>query len=1125
MKKLLLSFLCFVSFVGLGMAQDVQLDFTSNAWNLPTTKGSAKDGKDHTYSNGEYSVVLNSSTGDGFYYNSQKYLMLGKTDAYLQLPAFDFNVSKIEVVGRTGASGSTGMNVFVGDVAVSKATTGSTATNSYDIDANYQAAGNLYKIKVTSNHNAQITKVLVYAAAAEGEVAKVTFSPVAGAVAEGTEVALECATEGASIYYTVDGNEPTAESTLYAEPIVVNEAVTIKAVAAVGDKLSEVSEAAYTVIPSYDSLEEVLALAKDTKFVCGVELSVYEVQGSNVFVYNPAKEEYALIYKYDTGLQAGQTIKAGWIGTIGIYGGLPQLVPSEALEVGTGTATMPEVEEVTEENVAEVYIADNIRRPYIFKNVKVGAYSGKNCTGTLGETSINLYNNFNITTSSLVADAAYDVYGILNSYNGTVQLNPITFTEAEVAPEAPDALYLFVNDRMANMAENVEGVFTFNNIDMQSDGMPYFNFDDGNGVLYGAVEDNTYVVVGEPYELAQSEYNFTMMASGTYNIVVDWNEMTVTVTEVPAPEPAESITIYWNGSSLPDIEYEPYFIYTLYDAEVAMMEMQMGKFSKFETVKMTRCAEAPAEAPADPEGKIYNFNVYSAEIPSNTTMFFYGGVEGDMPSPMYLAVGEYGPVAPVAEHVYTVDSPLGSSLSDMGAYADVVVEYVAPAPAPNELLLFVNDRLVTTAANVEGVFTFNNVQMSSGMMGIPCFNFEDDKQVLYGAAEDYAYAIVGEANALVQSEYFYYLQAPGAYNLVVDWNAMTVTVTEMPAPEPAEAVTVYWNHSSRGENDFEPCMFYSLYSFEEAFMAMQMGNMSKMQIVKMTQCAEAPAEAVENPEGKVYSFNVYSVEIPSNAQFMIVGSNDENFGPNPIFIAGSNEAPLGPEANQVYTADLESYFMASMGAYDDVVVDYVAPEDPVDPEDFSKFWNFSEWTIGVYEGTRVIDGLTVVGKVEVDKNNKTIEDVQYTQRMKSGGKSSWNSDGTPKARVFSFDVPGSVTVDIAMCSSSGDDLTRVLTVYSGDNNNVLGTATAAASPVVETFEYNGDATTIMIDFSGGINLYFIRVTGKESVGVEEVEVVGGEAVYYNLQGVRVDNPSNGIFIKVENGKVSKVAIR
>lgn len=44
-------------------------------------------------------------------------------------------------------------------------------------------------------------------------------------------------------------------------------------------------------------------------------------------------------------------------------------------------------------------------------------------------------------------------------------------------------------------------------------------------------------------------------------------------------------------------------------------------------------------------------------------------------------------------------------------------------------------------------------------------------------------------------------------------------------------------------------------------------------------------------------------------------------------------------------------------------------------------------------------------------------------------------------------------------------------------------------------------------------------------GVESVNVADSETVYFNLQGVRVANPTNGLYIKVQNGKSSKVVVK
>lgn len=94
----------------------------------------------------------------------------------------------------------------------------------------------------------QIMPVKVTTASGKEVVAAPTFSVPAGAVAEGTQVAISCATEGATIYYTVDGTNPTAASTVYSTPVVINEALTIKAIA-VKDGMddSSVATAEYTI--------------------------------------------------------------------------------------------------------------------------------------------------------------------------------------------------------------------------------------------------------------------------------------------------------------------------------------------------------------------------------------------------------------------------------------------------------------------------------------------------------------------------------------------------------------------------------------------------------------------------------------------------------------------------------------------------------------------------------------------------------------------------------------------------------------------------------------------------------------------------------------------------------------
>ncbi|MGX8697938.1 MAG: chitobiase/beta-hexosaminidase C-terminal domain-containing protein, partial [Prevotella sp.] len=89
-------------------------------------------------------------------------------------------------------------------------------------------------------------------------VASPTANIASGSVVEkGTEIKLACETEGATIYYTLDGSCPcdeTAQRNVYdGTPIVVNESMTIKAMAAKeGMDDSEVATFTYTAVQTGD---------------------------------------------------------------------------------------------------------------------------------------------------------------------------------------------------------------------------------------------------------------------------------------------------------------------------------------------------------------------------------------------------------------------------------------------------------------------------------------------------------------------------------------------------------------------------------------------------------------------------------------------------------------------------------------------------------------------------------------------------------------------------------------------------------------------------------------------------------------------------------------------------------
>lgn len=172
-KILRYSFVALLAMIGLNIsAQEVTLDFTitdpadetgkTSIWGFPSGS-SNKLVEENSYTYDGWTVKVAGSTGEGYYWhNKDHYLLFGKQGAYLTLPAFNFDVERIDIEGNSAASAGTKQNIFVGDEAVSTETTGAQGTNYFTIAEGKQAAGTIYTIKVTSKHNNQIKTIKIW---------------------------------------------------------------------------------------------------------------------------------------------------------------------------------------------------------------------------------------------------------------------------------------------------------------------------------------------------------------------------------------------------------------------------------------------------------------------------------------------------------------------------------------------------------------------------------------------------------------------------------------------------------------------------------------------------------------------------------------------------------------------------------------------------------------------------------------------------------------------------------------------------------------------------------------------------------------------------------------------------
>ena len=113
----------------------------------------------------------------------------------------------------------------------------------------YISEDGIYTVAITFNEE---TKEITAEATKTGNIvpAKPVFTPEGGSFTGSVEVAIACATNGATIYYTLDGSVPTAESTEYTAAFTLTETTTVKAIAVKDGETSEMAEATFTsVVP------------------------------------------------------------------------------------------------------------------------------------------------------------------------------------------------------------------------------------------------------------------------------------------------------------------------------------------------------------------------------------------------------------------------------------------------------------------------------------------------------------------------------------------------------------------------------------------------------------------------------------------------------------------------------------------------------------------------------------------------------------------------------------------------------------------------------------------------------------------------------------------------------------
>lgn len=329
--------------------------------------------------------------------------------------------------------------------------------------------------------NVALGNISITAGSASG-IATPTVSIPSGQYYEPQSVTLECATEGASLYYTTDDTEPTAASTPYTDqPIEIKTTTTLKVVAVKDGNLSNVAAFVYTFPTEVADITAFNALADDAFCKIIGTLTVVFNDGDNS-LYVEDESGSMLIYDFNivknTALVNGKTL-TGIVGTRASYNGLPQMksvvfVP----EAGEGQEIQPEVVTAITAEQGHKYVK--------FESVEFDKeydLSNKGTNAALVDGTVIRTNFKNLNLGKVEAGVKYHVAGFVSAYNGTPQLYPIAITPAsetgvkEALAEKVrfDGKVLYNSDNRMLMVYNIAGVV----VAQGTDNLDLSNLSDG----------------------------------------------------------------------------------------------------------------------------------------------------------------------------------------------------------------------------------------------------------------------------------------------------------------------------------------------------------------------------------------------------------------------------------------------------------------------------------------------------------------------------------------------------------------------------------------------------------------------------------------------------------------------
>ena len=446
MKKFLLSFLVMLASVAMVNAMDTVYlhQFTAKPKFSAARSTDSLSGIEWTISDSLiYSGFdTNASTARGWQIgsknNPQSFFALSTSD--ITAPV---NVVRLVTCGASGANFK--VSVSVNGVTMIPDSIPVTATSNDTIEFTGLPNTGAIVISYTNSGKGMYIKQIEIGYVTPASVEAPHFSVAEGSLFNPTKVAISTLTEDASIYYTLDGTEPTDTSTLYTDSILVSATTTIKAIAVKDGVSSEVSTVTYNFPIEVANIAAFLA-AKEQNIASIItgDVTVIFQNGGNTFVKD--ESGYILIYG-DLGYHelVNGDVLSRVCGVYAVYNGIHELVPAKdyvLAEPTHGTAVTPEVRTISSITADDVNVFVALNR--VSPTADVTFEEDKQTNVTLADdveeqNTIVARSAFKQISGTFVAHSHVDVVGMVTLFKNAPQISIISINNSPVETAVENA--------------------------------------------------------------------------------------------------------------------------------------------------------------------------------------------------------------------------------------------------------------------------------------------------------------------------------------------------------------------------------------------------------------------------------------------------------------------------------------------------------------------------------------------------------------------------------------------------------------------------------------------------------------------------------------------------------------